>query len=440
MHNFAPSYGSRTSGSEPSSGRRTGTEHRLKSFAVLLLILNSTSSFLHNYADAFLLASTIFTACCWVLMSGRLKSSFAFFLGGISGWLLLTSVYHDVFNIYTLVGFYVRLLFPFLVVMLLARQYFDIFDRWVVRLTGLSLVAFSLSLIVPGVFLTLSEVAGPLFVFRGESAVQGLAVGGWDRLNLGFFTFAPDIRFRNHGFMWEPGALGVILNVTLALQLVRGKERFDWQKVILILGILSTVSTTGYIALIVNAAYWISRRRGWGPVVSLFCMAAAGVGSTYVGFLLPKLISEFQLGADYAERGVNWTLTRYASFVFDSRDFLDHPLLGRGIFMENRYTGHLFLPSNNGLSDFAVRYGVFGIVVVLFNLGRSIFKVSGHAAFGTMVVIAVILLGGWSERYFELPFFVALLYMHYLWDSGRRAVHARHKRPNTVDSRFQFSS
>lgn len=401
-----------------SAGKRrreygSGTISGGKSLAVLLLILCSSNAFLHNYADGFLLASTIFAAACWALSTPVLRPSYVMFLAGVGAWLVLISVRYEVFNAYTLAGFYVRLILPYFVVMMLAGSYLDVFNRWVVRLTALSLAAFALSLLIPSLFIELTLRAGPLFVFKGDTVLSGVSVGGWRRLALGFFTFAPDMRFRNHGFMWEPGAFGVILNITLALQLIRGDLRFSWSKIILIFGILTTFSTTGYVALFINSAYWLTRKRGLGIIVAVALMVVAGIASASVSFLLPKIIAELQLGADYAQRGVNWTLTRYASFVLDGRDFVEHPILGRGIYIENRYTGNLILPSNNGLSDLAVRYGLIGVIVILWKLAQSVWKVAGGNVFSVLIFLTVIIIGGWSERFFELPFFVALLFLNY---------------------------
>src|SRR6201999_2065969 len=70
--------------------------------------------------------------------------------------------------------------------------------------------------------------------------------------NFIIFSFTKGLHeYRNSGFVWEPGAYGCFLTLTLLLQFFRNKFQFDKVAIIFVVAIIPTFSTTNYLALFI---------------------------------------------------------------------------------------------------------------------------------------------------------------------------------------------
>ncbi|MDP9048896.1 MAG: hypothetical protein M3N14_12225, partial [Bacteroidota bacterium] len=67
------------------------------------------------------------------------------------------------------------------------------------------------------------------------------------------FTYVKQHAIRNSGFSWEPGAFGFFLNTALLMHFLDNNFTFDKKAKWVVVAIITTISTTSYIALLVIA-------------------------------------------------------------------------------------------------------------------------------------------------------------------------------------------
>ena len=182
---------------------------------------------------------------------------------------------------------------------------------------------------------------------------------------------------RNFGFFWEPGAYQTFLNLALFFELAKDEPR---KKAIMlfIFNIITTFSTTGYIALFIILYIFVFSKKELKKMVpslvliflaifgfqDLFSSVLDSTSSTVFGKLENFFYNE--------EYGNNWgALTssqiRYFSVVKVLEVFINHPLIGVGYNNLNKLL-FLFTSGMNTctfLNYFAV-YGMFyGIICLL---------------------------------------------------------------------------
>ncbi|MGZ3755662.1 MAG: hypothetical protein ACXVJE_10610, partial [Mucilaginibacter sp.] len=96
--------------------------------------------------------------------------------------------------------------------------------------------------------------------------------------NFIFFTFTKGFHdYSNSGFVWEPGSFGCFLIIALMLNLFLNKFVFEKKSYIMIVGILTTFSTTDYLALLIVLflAYRVKVPKiNWWTVLLLLVSAA----------------------------------------------------------------------------------------------------------------------------------------------------------------------
>ena len=108
------------------------------------------------------------------------------------------------------------------------------------------------------------------------------------------------------------------------------------------------------------------------------------------------------------------------SLILDMRDITNSPFVGLGLDESTRYVDFKQYGAtnrNNGVSDFLVKFGISGFLIyflsmfygtkkLILNLGRS-------KNFLSIFIILIFLLG-FSEMYFQFPFFFALSLAPYI--------------------------
>jgi hypothetical protein len=385
-----------------------------ESAAMVTAIIASSQAFMVQYTDVALIIALSFSFMLWVSTSRELRLAFVIFVYCAIVWIIFISVKFDIYNLQTAVGLIVRMSIGYFLVITLKDRFVSLLFLWVVRLTTISLLLFVLSMVAPQVFSRIYDLAGPfqeLMIVNSQDTVTEIGVAGWERYSFIAFTFSPDRLYQNHGFMWEPGAFAMILNFALAMMIASGSYTLDRNKMILIAGIVSSLSSAGLFVFFIVAFYWLSKIRKWGAFLNFQLAIAAVVLANSLTFLLPKVFEEFQMVDEYILNSTKWGLTRYSSFVLDFQDFRDNPLLGRGLYLENRFSGNLPVASHNGFSDFASRFGLLGIVTLCWNIFHSGKAMGDRSIFSGLFLLAVVLVSSWSERFFELPIFFAILFL-----------------------------
>ncbi len=139
---------------------------------------------------------------------------------------------------------------------------------------------------------------------------------------------------RNSGPFWEPGAFAGFLVLALLFNIIRKGRLNNKTNMILIFGVMSTFSTSGYVALVfVVLSYLMAQRNRIRRIVYvpliIFTSAVLFFSVDFIGEKIQRKLS-------FTNQTYN---TRFKSAKLDLEDFMDHPFVGLGRSEKTRFKG-----------------------------------------------------------------------------------------------------
>lgn len=299
----------------------------------------------------------------------------------------------------------------------LQTDFVQLFLRIMTVLAIISLVIYIPILIQPG----LANVMISSFPIHFELEAEQY---GYTQVlhNFLIFTFPPDFFTipRNAGPFWEAGVFGGYLFVALIFNTIIKKSVFNKIGLLFLVGILSTFSTTAYLALFLFIGIYYAVKIGSPILRAVSIIVFAGL-ATYayseVEFLGSKISDEVkQIAYDAQVQGGN---SRFASAYLDITeldDKVNYLFFGRGTHPENRVaTLNKDVQRNNGTTDIIAVWGIPFFILYTILLLRSIRTVCQHFGereFVALLFLIIIYTLGFSEPYFRFGFFYALLLLY----------------------------
>jgi hypothetical protein len=271
-------------------------------------------------------------------------------------------------NIWTFGGFFLRIINAFLIVRIFKGLYIENIVRIVVGLTFISLLGYIFQLLIPDYFFEVNDLFGL------DEGVKVISSSLFFNMNL---LIHPN---RNCGFMWEPGAFAGVLTAILYLNNNTSVENRKANNIILIIGILTTLSTMGYLTLLVHL---FSKVKFKNRVVTasflIFSIVAIYYLSDEVPFLKEKIIDQIVNLDSELERvtlankgGYSAGLTRFGSILIDWDVFINNPFIGLGpdIYTTNQDLIYGEFGENviraSGLMNFLLKFGLVGVLLFFY--------------------------------------------------------------------------
>ena len=215
---------------------------------------------------------------------------------------------------------------------------------------------------------------------------------------------------RNSGMFWEPGAFqGYIIMVPLLFidNLSSLWRRYKRHCIALLLALMTTFSTTGYIAFAMIMVYYVTMKlknkfaRVLLVPVLLLSLFYAYTSLDFLGEKIDKHIERATSG--------NVTVDRLGSAILDWHYIKKNPITGSGLADVTRYEDHLMYKEliggfSNGFTDVVAKFGIVFIILYLILVYKSLpFKPIDKLFFCCMIVL---LLQG--EYFMDYPLFAAL--------------------------------
>lgn len=317
----------------------------------------------------------------------------------------------------TYLGVFIRIFYAYLTVRILGRNFTKYYVDIIYALSIIGFFIYIPQLIVPGFGRFLATGVSPLLrnpLYAGDI---------WYAPDIILYVFNSGVgTFRNCGAFWEPGAYAGFLVIAMIFHYLDGKTITDKKSIVLLLALLSTMSTTGLIALGFFLVLFLGNRVA--PIYKIILipsiMAAIVIAFTSLDFLGDKIASQM----DVANTHNN---TRFKSAVIDLRDFAENPVLGLGRDDKTRHKGitnPILTHRTNGLTNYLVTYGIF---IFLFYFGSIFYALHKlclkngyhpkYAIFGMSLFFII----GFSEVFFSLPFFYALAMLHMVIEVPERS-------------------
>jgi len=268
------------------------------------------------------------------------------------------------FSFITFIGTTLRIIMPYLILKIVGKSFIDKTIKFAYYLSLLSLVIFSIQLIFPNLFYSIAPYIN--FVTQNEQKENG----GWFFFIYMFSAWAPD---RNCGFAWEPGGFSAIITILLTIHLSSNKFKFDKVALIFILSILSTFSTSGYIALFfifISYSFYKKKLLLLNPFFLIF----------FIGFIYASI--EFYKNSDFMENKIETYIEQidveYEHFTGIIRinrfeefnralDDISHNPIGNGIlsFSDFRLKKYGKGVGSNSIATILKQWGLIGFLVFI---------------------------------------------------------------------------
>jgi hypothetical protein len=262
-------------------------------------------------------------------------------------------------------------------------------------------------------------------------------------ISLPYFLIGPEIKsyiiygtsyefhmLKNAGMFWEPGAHAGIL--TLCLGLNFNHLKYYWfnnkfQLIVIILAVITTQSTTGYIVGFLILLLYFYKPRNFG-VSLLILPLIIGIGLYFYNstdFLKEKI--EYQFEKTTEQEVGDFSNTRFGSLIFDWHYINKHPLIGNGFDKKTRYQDHSFLfvgakgdviGSGNSFSHYIASMGIFfvlGYFVLLWNA-----TVVNGKLFAFMI-LTIVFLNLQGEQWFNYPLYLGLPFVIFAKNNSEKA-------------------
>lgn len=321
--------------------------------------------------------------------------------------LILQYLKFSFFSSITVIGLFIRLSIAYFAIKITGEYFLRIFIK---LLFVFSIISIPLNLIyylIPFV----KDAYVNLFQITGER---------FERISILFISFLenPIYDFRNMGPFWEPGAFAGYLNLALMLNLVYTRKITSKYNIIFIITILTTRSTTGYVALffVLISFLIFSSRLSLGKITLMFLLLLVGtISFLSIDFLGQKIFTSINLA-----QNVNILTrvdSRFASTVVDFYDFQNNPIVGKGISNVTRFDAlETTFIRTNGFMNFLVKFGLIGFITYFISILISMKDFTHYSTSDNnklyIPLFVLLFIIGFSEDFFYMPFFFSLAFLH----------------------------
>lgn len=228
---------------------------------------------------------------------------------------------------------------------------------------------------------------------------------------------------RNNGPFWEPTVFATMLIIAQIFNLLLNKKLFNKKGIVFSIAILTTFSTTGFLAyFLLLVAYFLfsDRIRTGMKVVMMGAVCAISIGLfTNLSFLSEKIDNEIEKTDQEMDKyGGD---SRLASALMDLNEVTEKPsyiLFGKGVDANSRIAGvDKEVLRNCGDTALLIQWGAIFFIAYIGLLFYSFWELAGyyeiHRGFAFVFTLIFLLLG-FSEVYFDLPFFFSFLFFGFI--------------------------
>lgn len=375
---------------------------------------------------------------CVLIKRKALRADSCFILSVSLFGLILSAqcVVDQVFPAYNISAFFVKLFVAYAAVVLV-RRFPAVYVNVMLAICLTSFVFYFLMLLSFSSGMAMLSALKPVITADDTSSASIFSfVLHTYKCMPGLDYMTAEATYRNNGCFWEPGAFAGYLILGLVFM---GLSRQDYTRrgyairaIILVGGVLTTLSTMGYTMLVPTLLYllWDHNRRNQIKVlvagIILSCVALVSYNQfDFLGKKFEKHYDSIRYKRD------NWEKTRAGSLLRDWRYIKARPIIGWGLRQEDHFRlddGLIITGMGNGFTNFMVKLGVIPMVWVLACFHRSFRLLSNSPA---KAIVGVLLIVGvlQGEDFLWHPLFFGLMFLRegerFRWSGkpqGRRST------------------
>ncbi len=371
----------------------------------LLYLLMGVSSMPILFGNEFLIAGFVLTTIIFIMKSKRFDRvivSYNLVFLALFGLHLLA---YDKFILGIIVAYFMRIYFAYFTVKIIGRD----IDKYIVNqiyfFSIISLIITFLIFINPSLADFIYSNITPLFdkITLFQPNRQHFIIY---TMELGYKVEIP----RNSGPFWEPGGFSVFLFIALTFNLIRDKKFFNKKNTIFLIALLTTQSTTAYLAFFIFVCIYIliSYRSIYSFImmpVLIFIFLNLYTNLNFMEEKVDKMYKESQ------KAGTEKVYSRIVSGKINMENFYSSPIFGIGRFFQvadDQNTG------NNGTTLLLAEFGAVGFgyyFLMMFLSYRKYCRRYNFNSYFPLAIIAGLLVLGYSQGIFQKPFFMALCFM-----------------------------
>lgn len=212
---------------------------------------------------------------------------------------------------------------------------------------------------------------------------------------------------RNYGFAFEPGVFSVFLSLGIYFNLLINKFKIkgNFSLLVMFAALITTFSTTGYLAFGAMLAYLIlAEMKGIKKYTLGLIVISAMVYSFFTfDFLYDKINTAYESGktADSEllsrshKTGMAYSSGRFGGMLLGWKDLQNYPLIGTAgvtsLSLGRDFHTQVYIVS--GIASIMSTYGLFGIIIFIFFLLKSSFLIAGffnsRARFAFLIIMFI---------------------------------------------------
>lgn len=286
----------------------------------------------------------------------------------------------------------------------------------------LSLVIIHLAIIsVP--FYILQLISGSLVYSIGTTINLPPHFVNQQYTNFLVFTYVKQHAIRNSGFSWEPGAFGYFLNMALMMHFLINGFVFDKKAKWVVVAIITTLSTTSFIALLVIGFIYLRANGVKLTTLLFFIVPVLFVLIFQLPFLFEKIAYIYNrdsedmnnidfLSSWYYKRGQQMPLNRFSSMLYLIQLFGTNLIWGISNIYEDSVPILKTINISNGIFAFMAKYGLIGLGYLLSRC-YVLFKKFTRSTEISLYCLVVILILGFGEQVFLIPLMMCFFFLYY---------------------------
>jgi len=410
-------------------------------FMVLALVFVSGNIVFLNRISLF----TVFILATGLFFYRKIKfdTTFVYFLVGLTVIFIFQIFKFDFFPAFTYAGFYIRILIAYFIL----KSVVDFPDKFVKIMYYIAIISFIFFipiLLIPG----FSDFLINHLVFYAK-----IEDGTQARFSImGLYTIVPGYDLRNSGAFWEMGAFAGYSILALVINYLKKPELNNKINIVLILAILTTQSSTGYITFLIFLTFVFNREVKNILLKSILAFSMLFVGYiayTNLDFLGEKIEMQFEAARTLINspnlEGEN--TDRFTTILKDWRDYEGHEIIGRGIHDHTRFTSMYDSEEVEdnirtvGSTDIIVRIGLPLFLWMLFLMYKSFSTYSRYhwknGDYMGISIVLIILLLLTSETYFTGSlFWITLMLQYTILENSKNNIKVIKKIKNKKENKF----
>lgn len=361
----------------------------------MILLDRNKISFSHNGLSKILLIISIWTGCI----------------------IYKESLYSDKELSYYFFLFY-GIIIAYIHVRVFGNKLFPLYEKIMVHICIIALGLWLFAVLVPSsasLFRSFQEThygRNVLFIFTWMDPTRGQVENGI---------------IRNAGLSWEPGRFAIMVLLAIYCNLLRNGIKFKNNRsaLILLLTMLSTQSTTGYIGTLAIYAFWGLKNFNMSYILGItFLMIPIAYYASQLSFMQEKI--QKQLDLDYEleklDESIDYvnevkqrneyiaSVGRFQAMYFEYQNIQEDPILGYGISSRNSYFS-THISSNFILTGGILKiFGQYGIplgLLLYFFLYKSSVRIGKEHGANKGALFVIFIISSVSYVIFLVPVFTA---------------------------------